>query len=272
MRHYRSKELALWQHLLPSIHTSDNLPVSYHTLHGFHNVSLFEEESQFIDTGTKFSTPRLYALRPTPTTPSPTSIPANHKSNFYEVVTASPSLGDGVDATGSNVSSKNALIWTVTAGCALLVLNALVFCGIYYQTGRLRHRRRQNKREVGGGMSSAGNAIGLTAGANAGGGTALSARTLSSSHGSPGGGGGGGGGGAHTTSNHRNHVNYRALGQNEPRVSSTYKAPPPPLTEVSNCGLMAGTMGKSYPSATWTLPRSYKEEVNGADGHPITMV
>lgn len=164
--HYRAHRLSFWLNLVPDLHKpgSDDVPNSHHQLINDDLdrapdtatvKPLNPPKSKDSNSGTNYSvhTTQVFSL-------------LNLSSNGHRPNTAakSPSLND-IDSGGEEVSAgtanqnedgfaaySTALSVTIVIGCSLLILNVLIFAGVYYQ----RDKTRMNEPRNGGSASSMG--------------------------------------------------------------------------------------------------------------------
>lgn len=176
--------MALWLDLIPKLHKSDDLDSRFHQLENSSDRSSFEEDGtkdssafqpEIIESSTSsaaptggsgttttttnnvWSTSRRFTgagaaavVRSRRTTPPPHAVvlPPSVESPTGAWVEPSPPPGGsgGVDPDHSSASSLLSLRVTVGIGCALLVLNVLIFAGLCYQKDRVRRDMRMNTR------------------------------------------------------------------------------------------------------------------------------
>ena len=151
--HYRSHKLALWLNLIPDLHrpTADEVARHHH---------LFDDYSDpFSYNGKVRVVSATLATAPT-TTPSPMTSAINSSHLFDSSIHAVKSSGVHPSHMGENQRKVNdlysrngedhyrvystALSVTITIGCSLLILNVLIFAGVYYQ--RDKHRMELKRR------------------------------------------------------------------------------------------------------------------------------
>lgn len=134
--HYRAHRLSFWLNLVPDLHKpgGDDVPMSHH--------SLIDDDPPL---------PKLPQLNPKKmlTTEVPLS-PVSANGNFSFLATlGTPDSTERVEELGG-VSTTNhpmedgfaaystALSVTIAIGCSLLILNVLIFAGVYYQRDKTR--------------------------------------------------------------------------------------------------------------------------------------
>lgn len=135
--HYRAHRLSFWLNLVPDLHKpgGDDVPRSHHDLP--------DDEPP---------PPKLPSLNPRklPTTESPDSRSTPNFFNYSALATIATSdsterveeLG-GLSTTTHPVEDgfaaySTALSVTIAIGCSLLILNVLIFAGVYYQRDKTR--------------------------------------------------------------------------------------------------------------------------------------
>ncbi|XP_035214795.1 neuroligin-4, X-linked-like isoform X3 [Stegodyphus dumicola] len=147
--HYHAHRLSYWLNLIPRLHDSGdgNASIQHHRLHDHDNPYSYDGVVRHRDNSD--------SLHPALTTPFPeekegTQIvepQPTHESFFpknvsisvkidTEVVTVSEKLTPGnITQVSGNQQTvySTALVVTIAVGCSLLVLNVLIFAGIYYQ-------------------------------------------------------------------------------------------------------------------------------------------
>ncbi|XP_013181056.1 PREDICTED: neuroligin-4, Y-linked isoform X2 [Papilio xuthus] len=146
--HYRAHRLSFWLNLVPDLHRpgGEDVPPSHHQLE-HEDTSLqptiktftppFKKITDLIlsETGVATKVPMLAVLNVTSPlnfnvggANPPTQSPEVHKSD----ATTSPPPEDGFAAYST------ALSVTIAIGCSLLILNVLIFAGVYYQRDKTR--------------------------------------------------------------------------------------------------------------------------------------
>lgn len=146
--HYRAHRLSFWLNLVPDLHKpgGDDVPPSHHELH--------DDDPP---------PPKLPTLNPRRLTtvepPVRTSTPDGNSSTATDSTERVEELGGGLITTPHPVEDgfaaySTALSVTIAIGCSLLILNVLIFAGVYYQ----RDKTRMN--ENGGGGGSGGGGVG----------------------------------------------------------------------------------------------------------------
>ncbi|KAK5647117.1 hypothetical protein RI129_005581 [Pyrocoelia pectoralis] len=140
--HYRGHKMAVWLNLIPQLHQPGDDDVSMRHHH-------FHEREQYYYAGPV--RPESFTRLPPPLHPASMADPHLSSRDSTECVPNTTSEEELVDdsellqrlATRHYYSYTTALGVTVGVGCLLLVLNMLIFAGIYYQ--RDRDRRRKNR-------------------------------------------------------------------------------------------------------------------------------
>ncbi|KAF6215471.1 hypothetical protein GE061_010225 [Apolygus lucorum] len=160
--HYRGHKMSLWLNLIPQLHQPglEELSMRHHHFQ--------EEGAQYYDGSVRPQTlqrPVLVTAAPSTTTTS-TTTEAPATSTLLSVLEGSstecpPNSTQGPaarPATNSNSllrklasshyqSYTTALTVTIAVGCFLLLLNILIFAGIYHQRDRREGRKRKSKKE-----------------------------------------------------------------------------------------------------------------------------
>lgn len=169
--HYRAHRLSFWLNLIPDLHKpgNDDVPLSHHELEnddGSDEKStvkpLSPQRDKFNTTnanGTLYSSTLLFnftsSLRSNRNISSNSAKPKNQvpvqsidHDLYDENATTNPPSEDGFAAYST------ALSVTIAIGCSLLILNVLIFAGVYYQRDktRLNEPRTLKKRNENGQM------------------------------------------------------------------------------------------------------------------------
>lgn len=133
--HYRAHRLSFWLNLVPDLHKpgGDDVPPSHHELH--------DDEPP---------PPKLPSLNPRkiPTTSPPDRDPLKITQPTLNSSDAEVGAGDRVEELGGSstphpvedgfAAYSTALSVTIAIGCSLLILNVLIFAGVYYQRDKSR--------------------------------------------------------------------------------------------------------------------------------------
>ncbi|XP_053972996.1 neuroligin-4, Y-linked [Hylaeus anthracinus] len=136
--HYRAHRLSFWLNLVPDLHKpgSDDVPRSHHLL------------------DTEQVPPRF--IQRIPTTTRVTTVEATLAEKTVNVTTASPSEVAYEDSTAQPedgfAAYSTALSVTIAIGCSLLILNVLIFAGVYYQRDKSSQHNCSKKRQENGQM------------------------------------------------------------------------------------------------------------------------
>lgn len=166
--HYRAHRLSFWLNLIPDLHKpgNDDVPLSHHELE---NDDVTDDKSAVkplspqrdksngtISNGSLYSntllfnfTSSLRSNRNISNAPKPKNqVPVQSIDHdlYDENATTSPPSEDGFAAYST------ALSVTIAIGCSLLILNVLIFAGVYYQRDktRLNEPRTMKKRNENG--------------------------------------------------------------------------------------------------------------------------
>ena len=171
--HYRSHKLAMWTNLIPDLHrpSGDDVARVHHLLDDYNDPYSYDGKVRVV--------PATLAPTPTSTTsPSPITSAVNSSllmvdssrkadGQKYGEPEASSKLTNGsrvLTSTGGNTGSvragdssnteqygaySTALSVTIAIGCSLLILNVLIFAGVYYQRDK---QRMELKRRLENGM------------------------------------------------------------------------------------------------------------------------
>ena len=158
--HYRSHKLALWLNLIPDLHrpTGEDVARDHHLLDDYNDPYSYDGKVRLV--------PATFPAVPT-TTPSPMTSAVN--SSLLVDSSSNAVKSSGVEASKMNDSHRGlndlssrsaedhfgtystALSVTIAIGCSLLILNVLIFAGVYYQRDK---QRMELKRRMENGMLS----------------------------------------------------------------------------------------------------------------------
>lgn len=146
--HYHAHRLSFWLHLIPKLHdpSDTDVPLEHHLLEDHNNLDTYDGEVRQITRKVSLSS----TISPSVDTVSHTSSPGlGNNSGEIELSTSTTSLSNSQDKHATITSSTNltdslsvmmqqgaystALSVTIAIGCSLLVLNVLIFAGVYYQ-------------------------------------------------------------------------------------------------------------------------------------------
>ncbi|XP_076312497.1 neuroligin-4, X-linked-like isoform X1 [Tachypleus tridentatus] len=150
--HYHAHQLSFWLHLLPALNrtSSEDINFEHHRLHDYNNLLSYDG---IIRNHHSYFNQVLTTVYSTKEDNIPTDI--NENSSGFEVksnmeVTSRSVVENNVIATSStnNTQSQNVvyqegiysttLSVTIAVGCSLLILNVLIFAGVYYQKDKQR--------------------------------------------------------------------------------------------------------------------------------------
>ncbi|XP_076221874.1 neuroligin 3 isoform X2 [Nomia melanderi] len=136
--HYRAHRLSFWLNLVPDLHKpgSDDVPRSHHLLDVEQVPPRF---IQRIPTTTRTTTAEVTVAEKTPNVT--TAIPSELA---FEDTTTQPEDGFAAYSTALSV--------TIAIGCSLLILNVLIFAGVYYQRDKSNQHNCSKKRQENGQM------------------------------------------------------------------------------------------------------------------------
>ncbi|XP_026467545.1 neuroligin-4, Y-linked-like [Ctenocephalides felis] len=164
--HYRAHRLSFWLNLIPDLHKpgGDDVPPSHHQL-------ILDENNQ----GSSAGGPQVTPGRPTATQNTGSAAKADNSDNT-EILPGSrdneigstiiglkniTNIGNygnaGINVGGSQnglsddgfAAYSTALSVTIAVGCSLLILNVLVFAGVYYQRDKTRLHDARQRRDTG---------------------------------------------------------------------------------------------------------------------------
>ena len=168
--HYRGTKIALWLDLIPKLQHGDDLDPRYHLLDNYNNQSTFEDfgtrelnmdevnppsTTSEYDLTTVITTPTTMPTTPTTTTTT-TRRPwrATRKARPRITSTTTPVfpsthfMSSNADASIDDMDTTLSLSLTVVVGCSLLILNIVIFAGVYYQKDRIRKERKARQQEM----------------------------------------------------------------------------------------------------------------------------
>ncbi|KAK7015845.1 Carboxylesterase [Halocaridina rubra] len=150
--HYRSHQLSFWLQLVPQLHAAGkDAPEDHHHLTNHNDWESYR--------GYVRSEPVTRVILPPDTTTEATT---THQYNVSAVLQSTPASAEGSNGTGLRHHSlgdgfaaySTALSVTIAIGCSLLILNVLIFAGVYYQRDKSRMEAKKVA-ENGGLLSSA---------------------------------------------------------------------------------------------------------------------
>ncbi|XP_066976012.1 neuroligin-2-like [Macrobrachium rosenbergii] len=135
--HYRSHQLSFWLELVPQLHRAGkDAPPDHHRLSNHNDWDSYR--------GYVRSEPVTRVILPPETTTEATT---THQYNVSAVLQSTPASADGSNGTGPRqhaslsdgfAAYSTALSVTIAIGCSLLILNVLIFAGVYYQRDKSR--------------------------------------------------------------------------------------------------------------------------------------
>ncbi|KAL6424370.1 hypothetical protein ACFW04_009865 [Cataglyphis niger] len=139
--HYRAHRLSFWLNLVPDLHKpgSDDVPRSHHLLDAEQVPPRFIQRLP--------TTARTTTLEVTSIERSSSNVSTATPSDIaFEDTTAQPEDGFAAYSTALSV--------TIAIGCSLLILNVLIFAGVYYQRDKSNHQHQgcSKKRQENGQM------------------------------------------------------------------------------------------------------------------------
>lgn len=165
--HYRAHRLSFWLNLVPDLHKpgSDDVPRSHHLL-DTEQVSFLSLSLSFLSyVWTKYRVsnsgirtlkvpPRF--IQRVPTTTRMTTAEVTLAERAHNFSTAAPSELTFEDSTvqpeDGFAAYSTALSVTIAIGCSLLILNVLIFAGVYYQRDKSNQHNCSKKRQENGQM------------------------------------------------------------------------------------------------------------------------
>nr|CAD7443806.1 unnamed protein product [Timema bartmani] len=168
--HYRAHRLSFWLKLVPDLHRAggDDVPPSHHQLDD--NEDGYDDFHPPPQVGALTVRPPHDTMTPTTTSPttwsitliaSSSDIVINASSSVVPVFASELSPGTDLSTPAPQHQGEDgfaaystALSVTIAIGCSLLVLNVLIFAGVYYQRDktRLMHHQEGKKRAQNGQM------------------------------------------------------------------------------------------------------------------------
>lgn len=198
--HYHAHRLSLWLHLIPQLHRP-GAPEAHHLLEDHDNPLSYDGHVRSLDgmapasssssssssstapsSSTSSSSSSAAPLSPAPGVPQASQ---GNESGAWPAEAASTARPLWEPLSGGGYST--ALSVTIAVGCSLLVLNVLIFAGVYYQRDKTRLEAKLHKRSYK--LAKPGEPPHLTTA----GGKPLALRAPPPSPVGPAGGGGGGG-------------------------------------------------------------------------------
>ncbi|KAK2719079.1 neuroligin-1-like [Artemia franciscana] len=150
--YYRSHRLALWLSLIPELHRPSDVARSHHLFDDYDDASTYGGRVRII--------PSYYPTIPTTIQPLQPPVSTTYGDPAGVLESTKLQQSDGIISKGLNSLSNGteraenglttystALSVTIAIGCSLLVLNVLIFAGVYYQRDKQRmegKRRMEN--------------------------------------------------------------------------------------------------------------------------------
>ncbi|XP_063839760.1 neuroligin-2-like [Scylla paramamosain] len=154
--HYRSHQLSFWLRLVPQLHhAGKDAPETHHHLENHNDWNSYR--------GFVRSEPVTRVILPPETTTEATT---TRQYNVSAVLQSTPASPDGSNGTRLRTHASlsdgfaaysTALSVTIAIGCSLLILNVLIFAGVYYQ--RDKSRMEAKKVAENGGLLAPANSI-----------------------------------------------------------------------------------------------------------------
>ena len=146
--HYRSHKVALWTNLIPDLHRASGEEVAreHHLLDDYNDPHSYDGKVRVV--------PATLPAAPT-TTPSPMTsavnssllVDSSRSVGKFDTKKTNDSRSGDDSGTARNLSRASddhygvystALSVTIAIGCSLLILNVLIFAGVYYQRDKQR--------------------------------------------------------------------------------------------------------------------------------------
>ncbi|GFS99351.1 transposable element Tcb2 transposase [Trichonephila clavipes] len=144
--HYHAHRLSYWLNLIPRLHDSGdgNTSIQHHRLHDHDNPYSYDGVVRHRDNSGSiypaFTTPfpeeeRVQIIEPQPNeTSKNVNITVKIETEVVVPVPEKHPVGNLTKPSGEDPSVySTALIVTIAVGCSLLILNVVIFAGIYYQ-------------------------------------------------------------------------------------------------------------------------------------------
>ncbi|KAK0093666.1 hypothetical protein PV326_012954 [Microctonus aethiopoides] len=141
--HYRAHQLSVWLRLIPELHRAgmEDVEPKHNLFRGHNDPSLYDgsvRPDPLSRIGEEYRR-RNFTTEPPTTTDYSMTTCENHiqSTNLQNVHNASTDTLASLDAAGYAAYST-ALSVTIAIGCSLLILNVLIFAGVYYQRDKTR--------------------------------------------------------------------------------------------------------------------------------------
>ncbi|XP_022250749.1 neuroligin-4, X-linked-like isoform X2 [Limulus polyphemus] len=160
--HYHAHRMSLWLHLIPKLDRNDiGVPAYHHLLDDHDNANLYDGIVRHVVIPTSFSltttTIPIPPRFPIPTLSEVWNISESTEPTANDVFTTmtpdeilnyafSTSISDTTAVVLQNTNYSTALSVTIAVGCSLLVLNVLVFAGVFYQRDRYKIEGKLQRR------------------------------------------------------------------------------------------------------------------------------
>lgn len=160
--HYRAHRLSFWLNLIPQLHRpgSTSIVPQHHLLDDHNNPLTYDGVVRPIADGQNDSVSNGPFRGQTSTTTSTTDIPFNITTFFSTSSTEASTLVDPDGTVDTSVpinetarsilfqasTYSTALSVTIAVGVSLLVLNILIFAGVYYQRDKNRMEMLQKRK------------------------------------------------------------------------------------------------------------------------------
>ncbi|KAK0158570.1 hypothetical protein PV328_009553 [Microctonus aethiopoides] len=132
--HYRAHRLSFWLNLVPDLHKpgTDDVPRSHHLL-----------DAEQVP-------PRFIQRIPTTLKPTTIEITTERMHNTTTISSSELAFDDATAQPEDGFAAySTALSVTIAIGCSLLILNVLIFAGVYYQRDKNQHHCPKKRQENG---------------------------------------------------------------------------------------------------------------------------
>lgn len=164
--HYRAHRLSFWLNLIPQLHRPGSVSVipQHHLLDDHNNPLTYDGVVRPIPDGSDLSGtlsgPFLGGSHPSHTTAQPLSVKNFTTPTIFSTVPSQKVPRNQSGATAETIANftetrsvllqqtsySTALSVTIAVGCSLLILNILIFAGVYYQRDKNRMEMKLQKR------------------------------------------------------------------------------------------------------------------------------
>lgn len=162
--HYRAHRLSFWLNLVPDLHKpgSDDIPNSHHEFDDTEDLDTMEPTVKPLNPPHQREPPMNYSIFTTQVFSllnlSSSSIHGNSSGKYSSQHKIGTSLDhDGNESGGGGphqpqqedgfAAYSTALSVTIAIGCSLLILNVLIFAGVYYQRDKTRLNEPRNSKK-----------------------------------------------------------------------------------------------------------------------------